>query len=185
VVDALVVLDHPNTDSASPQLDPAERSHGPTLVPAVQAAFARCIFWERIVQLDEAYGRGWCLMMAKQVGTRKLAYTVLEEEYPNRQQAAHFLFQKIRPGSELWTEGAKIYQGIDAWWPVIHSRDIHKKFEFEHTSEIEGMFGDMRTFIRRMYHHVEAEQFPEYVREFCFRFYPNCSKIRFTMQGSR
>ncbi len=31
---------------------------------------------ERIVQLDEAYGRGWYLMMAKQIGTRKLAYTV-------------------------------------------------------------------------------------------------------------
>ncbi len=125
---------------------------------------------ERIVQLDEAYGHGWCLLMAKQVGTRKLAYTLLQDEFPNRQHAAHFLFQKIRPGSELWTDGAAIYQGIEQWWPVLHSRDIHKKFEFEHTSEIEGMFGVMRTFIRRMYHHVEAEQMPEYVREFCFRF---------------
>ena len=124
---------------------------------------------ERIVQMDEAYGRGWCLLMAKQIGSRKLAYEVLDD-YPQRHQAVHFLFQKIKPGSELWTDGAKIYQGINEWWPVVHSRDIHKKFEFEHTSEIEGIFAVLRTFIRRMYHHVTAEQFPGYVREFCFRF---------------
>lgn len=124
---------------------------------------------ERIVQLDEAYGRGWCLMMAKQVGSRKLAYEVLDE-FPQRHHAMHFLFQKVQPGSELWTDGAAIYQGIESWWPVAHSRDIHKKFEFTHTSEIEGIFACLRTFIRRMYHHVTAEQFPWYVREFCFRF---------------
>jgi len=124
---------------------------------------------ERIVQMDEAYGKGWCLMMAKQTGTRKLAYNILDG-FPNRQHATHFLFQKIKPGSELWTDGAAIYQGIDQWWPVVHSRDIHKRFEFEHTSEIEGIFACLRTFIRRMYHHVTAEQFPSYVREFCFRF---------------
>ncbi|MDO8591374.1 MAG: IS1595 family transposase [bacterium] len=128
-----------------------------------------CHILERIVQMDEAYGRGWCLMMAKQIGSRKLAYDVLSE-FPDRRQATHFLFQKIKPGSELWTDGAKIYQGIEEWWPVLHSRDIHKKFEFTHTSEIEGVFACLRTFIRRMYHHVTAEQFPVYVREFCFRF---------------
>lgn len=26
-------------------------------------------------------------------------------------------------------------------FPVYHVRDIHKKFEFEHASETEGMFG--------------------------------------------
>lgn len=124
---------------------------------------------ERVVQMDEAYGRGWCLMMAKQKGSRKLAYDVTEA-FPDRAQATHFLFQKIKPGSELWTDGAAIYQGIDRWWPVLHSRDIHKRFEFTHTSEIEGIFACLRTFIRRMYHHVSAEEFPLYVREFCFRF---------------
>src|SRR3989344_1841988 len=72
---------------------------------------------ERIVQMDEAYGKGWCLLMAKQKGTRKLAYDVLTE-FPNRTHATHFLFQKIKPGTELWTDGAKIYHGIDNWWPV-------------------------------------------------------------------
>jgi len=45
-----------------------------------------------------------------------------------------------------------------------------KKFEFGRTSEIEGMFGNLRTFIRRMYHHVTPEYLPEIVSEFCLRF---------------
>jgi len=51
-----------------------------------------------------------------------------------------------------------------------HKVDIHEKFEFGLTSEIEGMFGNMRTFIRRMYHHTTPEKLPEYVSEFCIRF---------------
>lgn len=53
---------------------------------------------------------------------------------------------------------------------VEHNVDIHKKFEFGLTSEIEGMFGNLRTFIRRMYHHMTPEQLPELVGEFCLRF---------------
>jgi hypothetical protein len=124
---------------------------------------------ERIVQLDEAYFKNRALLMGKQKGTRKLSYMVLSET-PQRHHAAPFLFQKVRAGSELWTDGGGIYQSIDRWWAVRHSRDIHKKFEFEHTSEIEGVFGNYRTFVRRMYHHHWSEHLPEYVREFCFRF---------------
>lgn len=51
-----------------------------------------------------------------------------------------------------------------------NNRDIHKKFEFAHTSEIEGIFGVLRTFIRRMYHHVTADKLPSVVGEFCYRF---------------
>lgn len=53
---------------------------------------------------------------------------------------------------------------------VRHRVDIHKKFEFGLTSEIEGMFGNLRTFIRRMYHHATPEYLPEYVAEFAARF---------------
>ncbi|HAZ16832.1 MAG TPA: hypothetical protein DCY49_02945 [Candidatus Jacksonbacteria bacterium] len=63
-----------------------------------------------------------------------------------------------------------IYRGIQHWWPVGHQYDIHKKWEFELTSEIEGIFGNYRTFVRRMYHHHRSENLEEYVREFCFRF---------------
>jgi transposase-like protein len=125
---------------------------------------------ERIVQLDEAFFKDMTLMMGKQKGKRKLAYTVIPGTHPQRQHAAHFLFQKVKPGSRLWTDGAGIYRGIERWWPVKHQRDIHRKFEFTHTSEIEGIFGNYRTFVRRMYHHHWSKNLEEYVREFCFRF---------------
>jgi len=125
---------------------------------------------EKMVQLDEAYFKGISLLMAKQKGTRKLAYELIKGTSVERNDALNFLGQYIKPKSELKTDGAKIYQGIDKWWPVRHTRDIHKRFEFSNTSEIEGTFGNLRTFIRRMYHHTTTEKMPEIVGEFCFRF---------------
>lgn len=125
---------------------------------------------QRIVQLDEAFFTGRTLMMGKEKGTRKLAYAVISGTAPERRHAAHFLFQKVKPGAKLWTDGGGIYQNIANWWPVEHQRDIHKKFEFARTSEIEGIFGNYRTFVRRMYHHHWSINLEEYVREFCFRF---------------
>jgi len=125
---------------------------------------------EQIVQMDEAFFTDWCLIGGKQIGTRKLAWELIYKSHPQRQHATSFLFEKVQPGAKLWTDGAAIYKNISDYWPVEHSQDIHKTFEFEHTSEIEGIWGNLRTFIRRMYHHVTPEKFPEYVREFCFRF---------------
>jgi len=125
---------------------------------------------ETIVQLDEAYFKDWCLLMGKQVGSRKLAYELIYKSHPNHMHAHNFLFEKVQPGSQLWTDGSRIYQNAPRVWPVEHSRDIHKRFEFAHTSEIEAVFANLRTFIRRMYHHVTPDKFPDYVREFCFRF---------------
>jgi len=125
---------------------------------------------ERIVQMDEAFFKGRTLLMAKQRGTRKLAWQVLAGTAPNKTHALQFLFEKVAPGAELWTDGGSIYRNIHQRWPVKHSRDIHSKFEFAHTSEIEGVFGVYRTFVRRMYHHHRSENLEQYVREFCFRF---------------
>lgn len=125
---------------------------------------------EKLVQLDEAFFTNRTLMMGKQPGTRKLGWDVLLGTAPDRTDATRFLFQKVRPGTKLWTDGAGIYQGISHWWPVEHSQDIHRKFEFAHTSEIEGMFGVYRTFVRRMYHHHWSVNLQHYVREFAFRF---------------
>ena len=124
----------------------------------------------RIVQLDEAYGKGWSLVMAKERHSRKVAYVVLPERAVDRVDAVNFLAQYVRPRTRLHTDGAMIYRGIERWWPVRHERDLHAKWEFGKTSEIEGVFGNLRTFIRRMYHHVTAEKMPEYVREFAVRF---------------
>lgn len=124
----------------------------------------------KIVQMDELYAKERSLLLGKQIGTRQLAWEVLTSTNVQRHHATFFLQQHVRPNTKLNTDGAAIYQGIDQWWPVHHAFDIHRKFEFSQTSEIEGAFGNLRTFIRRMYHHVTPEKFPELVGEFCYRF---------------
>lgn len=125
---------------------------------------------EKIVQLDEAFFKKRILILGKQQGTRKLAYEILKSATVQRHHAAYFLQQHVKARSRLQTDGASIYRNIHRWWPVRHKKDIHSKWEFSKTSEIEGAFGNLRTFIRRMYHHVTPEKFPEYVSEFCLRF---------------
>lgn len=128
---------------------------------------------EAFVQLDEAYfgGRkGFALVMGKQEGTRKLGWNLLPHTSPGKADAVAFLQTFVKPHTKLYTDGGSIYKHIDQWWPVEHEFDIHKKFEFTNTSEIEGMFGVLRTFIRRMYHHVGRDKFPEYMCEFSYRF---------------
>jgi len=132
---------------------------------------------EKLVQLDEAYfggKKGRTLFLAKEINSetngRKLAYSILPHANPVREEAWAFLQEYIMPNSLLHTDGAAIYHGIDKWWPVEHQYDIHRRWEFELTAEVEGMFGVLRTFIRRMYHHVTVDKLPELVGEFCFRF---------------
>jgi len=122
------------------------------------------------VQMDEAYFRSLSLLMAKQVGTKKLAFQVINKNSVNKTEATQFIFQTVEPNSKLQTDGSGIYEKIEQWWQVEHKVDIHKKFEFGLTSEIEGTFGNLRTFIRRMYHHVTPTYLPEYVAEFALRF---------------
>lgn len=128
---------------------------------------------EKLVQLDEAYfgGRkGYALLMGKEIGTRKLAYHILPHSSANKADAIEFLQTFVKPHTILNTDGALMYKHIDQWWPVEHHYDIHKRFEFTNTSEIEGMFGVLRTFIRRMYHHTTPEKFPDIMCEFYYRF---------------
>jgi len=136
------------------------RLHLPQLEPILKGT----------VQMDEAYFKNISLIMAKELGGKKLAHQIIPRNSVNRGEAANFLFQYVQPNTKLHTDGASIYRNINNWWPVKHRRDIHSKWEFGLTSEIEGMFGNLRTFIRRMYHHSTTEYLPEYVSEFCLRF---------------
>jgi len=122
------------------------------------------------VQMDEAYFKKLSLLLAKQIGSNKLAHQVIFKNSVNKTEASQFIFQNIQPKTKLQTDGSGIYKGIEQWWQVKHKVDIHRKFQFGLTSEIEGMFGVLRTFIRRMYHHTTPEYLPEYVSEFCLRF---------------
>ena len=115
-------------------------------------------------------GIRWIGYAALLSATIEFAQLVIPGRDPERQHAANFLFQKVKPGSKLWTDGAGIYRNIERWWPVKHQADIHRKWQFGKTSEIEGVFGNYRTFVRQMYHHHWSRNLEEYVREFCFRF---------------
>ncbi len=136
------------------------RLHLPDFTPILQGT----------IQMDEAYFKSLSLIMAKQMGSNKVAHQVVFKNSVDKNEATRFLYQYIQPKSQLHTDGSVIYKNINQWWQVKHKKDIHKNFEFGLTSEIEGMFGVLRTFIRRMYHHTTPQYLPEYVSEFCLRF---------------
>ena len=79
--------------------------------------------------------------MGKQIGTRKLAFEIIPKPSVAREHAWFFMQSNIKPESQVNTDGSSIYKNIEHWWPVKHEYvDIHRKFEFTNTSEIEGMF---------------------------------------------
>lgn len=119
-----------------------------------------------IVQMDEAYFRGNAVIAAKDIKKKRIVMRVLPKQYVQKQNIVQFIVRHIKPGSTLQTDGGGVYRGIDKSWPLNHKRDIHSKWEFELTSEIEGLFGNLRTFIRRKYHHVTGSKLPEVVAEF-------------------
>lgn len=129
---------------------------------------------EGIVQIDEAYfgkkKKGQvAIVAAKERNSSKVAARVIPRPSVARTDITPFLRQHLTPGSKLWTDGAMIYRGIARYWPLEHSYDIHRKAEFGKTSEIEGFWGCLRTFIRRMYHHVTTKKLPQMLKEYQHR----------------
>jgi len=128
------------------------------------------VILEKKIQMDEAYSKDRSVIMAKQIGTRNLAWEILTKNSVDQSDAVNFMIQYIKPRSKFQTDGAAIYKSGKKYWMLRHKSDNHSKWEFSLTSEIEGMFGNMWTFIRRMYHHATPEKLSEYVSEFCLRF---------------
>ena len=130
-----------------------------------------------VVQMDEAYRggkkNGYAILGAKEeakVGKpRRMVLQVLPKSSVDRKDVVEFISQVILPTSRFNTDGAAIYRGIGNHWPLIHRYDIHKKFEFALTSEIEGTWGNLFTFIRRMYHHVTRDKISGVIQEFVAR----------------
>ena len=122
------------------------------------------------IACDELYTKGNSVMGAKEKGTRNIALRVINEKSVNRGHAVDFLIQFTKANSHLFTDGSGIYKGIDNWHKLEHTYEIHKKFQFALTAEIEGLWGVFRTFIRRMYHHVTKYKLEDLVAEFCLRF---------------
>lgn len=127
-----------------------------------------------VVQMDEAYRggkKGYAIVGAKEKqgkrdNRRKMAFQVVPRPAVNRGEALSLVAEYVVPGSDLHTDGAAIYKTIEKWWRVSHQSEIHSKWEFALTSEIEGLWGTMTTFIRRMYHHVTKEKIEKLLCEF-------------------
>ena len=128
-----------------------------------------------VVQMDEAYRggnkHGYAIVGAKEkqgksTKRRNMAFCVIPRPAVNRGEALSLITEHIIPDSDLHTDGAAIYKTIEKWWRVNHTSEIHSKWEFTLTSEIEGLWGTLTTFIRRMYHHVTYSSIEEVLREF-------------------
>lgn len=128
------------------------------------------VILEGKIQIDEAYSKRRSIIIGKQLGSKNLAWEILDKNTVNQNDMVNFMIQHIKPRSRVQSDGAAIYKWSKNYWPYRHKSDNHSKWEFSLTSEIEGTFGNMRTFIRRMYHHSSPEKMPEYVSEFCIRF---------------
>lgn len=128
------------------------------------------IFLTDTVQMDEMFVKGAFILGAKDIKKKKIVLKVIKQKAPSKNDAMNFIFQYVVPKSTLCTDGGSIYKACEKWWPLIHKKDIHRKFEFAITSEIEGIWANLRTFIRRMYHHVTLKNLSKIVAEFQARF---------------
>ena len=122
------------------------------------------------IACDEMYTKQQSIIGAKEKGTRNIVLKIIHERSVNKTDAMRFLQAYVRANSHVCTDGSKIYRGMDKWHNLKHSYEIHKRFEFELTSEIEGLWGVFRTFVRRMYHHVTRYKLAAVVAEFTLRF---------------
>lgn len=59
---------------------------------------------EGTVQMDEAYFKKLSLVMAKQVGSKKIAHQFIFKNSVDKNEAARFLFQHIKPKTKLHTD---------------------------------------------------------------------------------
>lgn len=122
------------------------------------------------VACDEMYVKGASIIGAKQKGTRNIALKVIHEKSVQRHHAVDFLLEFVKTNSYLFTDGAAIYKRIGNWHNLKHAYEIHRKWQFSLTAEIEGIWGVFRTFVRRVYHHVTRYKLEQTVAEFCLRF---------------
>lgn len=125
------------------------------------------------VQIDEVYlggFKGKAIIAGKDIVRKEVRFHICKSHQPYAEDMYEFFKRYIVKGSTIRTDSSPLYPRICRMFSCTHERDIHAKFEFHLTSEIEGMFGNIRTFMRRMYHHVTVQNLEEYLMEFQHRF---------------
>lgn len=125
------------------------------------------------IQVDEVYLGGWggrAVIAGKSIDTKEIRFVICTSDHVTPLEMYQFFERYIIPHSYVYTDGSPLYPRICRQFKCFHHQDIHAEFQFTFTSEIEGLFGNLRTFVRRMYHHVTPQKLPEYLIEFQYRF---------------
>lgn len=122
------------------------------------------------VACDEMFIGDTAVIGAKEKGTKNLKLRVLDSPDPHKGHAVTFLTRWVATETTVCTDGSGIYRGIGDYHRITHEYERHNQFEFSLTAEIEGVWANFRTFVRRMYHHVTTDKLPAILREFALRF---------------
>lgn len=80
-----------------------------------------------------------------------------------------FLDKSVESVSKVTTDDHPSYNGI-SWMGYGHEIENHSFQRFEKTVPIERVWGLLKTFLKRSYHHIHKEKIPEYLVEFQFKF---------------
>jgi transposase-like protein len=122
------------------------------------------------VEVDELYFNRGAGVLGALERERGMPVLWVPPGRPDKDFVRVFLDSAIHPDSHIFTDKSPFYRDVRKWGFAGHSSENHSKFEFGKTSRMEGIWGVLRTFIRRMYHHIWVKNAPEYVAEFNVRF---------------
>ncbi|MBU0651249.1 transposase, partial [bacterium] len=68
------------------------------------------IILEGIVQMDEMFVKGAFILGAKDIIRKRIKMNVVFKKSPEKHDAMNMIFQHVKPGSTLFTDGSKIYR---------------------------------------------------------------------------
>lgn len=132
-----------------------------------------------IIQADETYfgkrPNDTCLLMAKQVPTTRQRGLLCGQLLPMgyncvKTDVIEFLKAHVITGSTVYTDRSPFYGKIDQILGVKHIADNHFTFQFDHTSQIEGTFGNLKPFIKKLYGRMPLSLLRPLVLEFVLRY---------------
>jgi transposase-like protein len=85
------------------------------------------------------------------------------------EQTDGFILDHAVGGTTVCTDGARCYEGIDAFWGYRHVVCNHSRFVFGPTNRIESTWSRLKRFLRRTVGRPTCTDFDETLREFEWR----------------